>query len=516
MEITKRILILGITLMLFIPFSVMAFHAPDVSISPQESMISQEKEMNLKVMNEQGDDINKITLVIPNNEDGPLFHLKEVTSPAGWTYQVRYKVEATYPYKITWLTEGTGIEKGKSMDLGFTVGNPSELGDYVWVWETKDSDGQLVSGNLTTSVISKEIDNFEITEEPKSIKAGESFSIWVNAMNNLGEIKDDYTGTIYFDSTDDKALLPEKYTFETEDKGSKMFEIEFRSHGNQTISISDKENNISKTSDNIFIDLAGLSSISISPTNPEAEVGETVTFHSFMTDVYGNKIDVTSEADFSIEEKAGGNFTENTYTTENEGSWVLKAEYNGLTAATLLEVVPRTEINETEPEINETVNETEPKENETEKSMKLIYPVSIEAEVGKEIAFNVTVENTRKDNLTEVELVFQGSIPEENIEVNPNTADIRYNSSKKYLVVISVPENTTGSLVSPFIANSTRGISANGTLFMSVSEGPGVTPSEINYNGIIVFIVIGLALIISVYTFLRRKKKEEKPSKKSE
>jgi len=520
MELIKRTLILGIIFLLLMPLIATAFHTPEVSISPNKSMVSQEEEMSLKIINKIGDDINRVSLIIPNDEDGPLFKLKEITSPAGWTYLVRYKVGAAYPYKITWSTEGKGIEKGEFMELGFAVENPSESGNYVWLWETKDSDGLIVSGNLTTSIVSKSLESFEITDEPESIKAGETFIFQVSARNNLGEIKKDYTGTIHFESTDPKALLPENYTFKLEDEGTKKFELEFRTYGNQTFSVIDEESNVSSTSDAIFVKLADYFSISISPANPKIESGEEIGFYTFLTDVYGNKINVTQETEFSVEKEAGGKFTENTYFTENEGFWVVKSKYKGMTAATLLEVVPKIEL-----EINETINETETKEtlpekNETEiekiQTMKLTYPVSVEAQAGKKIVFNVTVENTGKTNLTGVRLFFKGPISEENIEVLPENSDIETNSFKRYLIVMSVPENITGSLIVPFAANSTQGIGSSGTLFMSVSEEKVEQLSEPDYSEVIVLIIIGLALIVSGYVFLRRKKKEEKPSKRSE
>lgn len=499
---------LTIILVILMSSLALATHIPQISLTPSELEASTDTEMKLKVVNEQGDNIVKVSVLIPENEGGPYFKIKEIASPAGWTYQVRYKLGQTYPYKITWLTEGAGIVENRSQEFSFTVETPPNPGDYTWIWKTEDSEGEVISGSLVISIISKKLASFEMTEEPESVKAGESFKVRITAKDNLGETKQDYVGIIYFESTDPKALLPEKYNFTLRDRGSKIFELEFRTYGNQTLSVIDKEKNISGISDKIFVGLAELVSLSIFPENPKIEPNETLSFQTFLTDVYGNRLNVTDQTTFSIEEEAGGEFVNNTYKTENEGLWVVKASYENLTTGTLLEVVSKL----IQPEVNLTINVTKPEVNVTKPQprMEIGYPTSVDIKAGEKITFNISIKNTGNVNLTKVKINIDG-IPQEWVNITPEQLDIEVNKSQKYNLIISIPENQSGKKIISLIANSTEGISTSGALIINISKKEEIALPSDYILEIIIITGVAIVLIALANIFLRRKKKEEKP-----
>ena len=78
---------------------------------------------------------------------------------------------------------------------------------------------------------------------PSSVSAGVLFSLTLTVEDAYGNIVTDYTGTVHFTSTDNKATLPSNYTFTAADKGVHTFAgLILRQNGKQTIKITDTQN----------------------------------------------------------------------------------------------------------------------------------------------------------------------------------------------------------------------------------------------------------------------------------
>jgi hypothetical protein len=75
---------------------------------------------------------------------------------------------------------------------------------------------------------------------PSSVTAGTPFSLTVTVVDAYGNVVTGYTGTIRFNSTDNKATLPADYTFTAADGGSHTFTgLSLRKRGHQKITITD-------------------------------------------------------------------------------------------------------------------------------------------------------------------------------------------------------------------------------------------------------------------------------------
>lgn len=77
---------------------------------------------------------------------------------------------------------------------------------------------------------------------PQVTRAGESFGLYVIALDASGVPDFDYTGTITFESSDPEARLPPSYTFVHADEARRAFEATLRTAGTQTITVHDSGN----------------------------------------------------------------------------------------------------------------------------------------------------------------------------------------------------------------------------------------------------------------------------------
>jgi hypothetical protein len=75
-----------------------------------------------------------------------------------------------------------------------------------------------------------------------AVTAGESSSMTVTAINELGETASGYRGTVHFTSSDPQAVLPADYTFTAADNGQHTFSLTLKTAGGQTISVTDTVN----------------------------------------------------------------------------------------------------------------------------------------------------------------------------------------------------------------------------------------------------------------------------------
>ncbi len=99
-------------------------------------------------------------------------------------------------------------------------------------------------------------------------KSNESMSATVSAVDELGNTVPNYMGTIRFSSTDDNAILPEDYTFTTDDLGVHEFSlgVTFKSQGTHILSVNDTTN----------IELKGELELEVAPGVPSAPAVQTI------------------------------------------------------------------------------------------------------------------------------------------------------------------------------------------------------------------------------------------------
>jgi uncharacterized protein YcnI len=498
---------------------VIASHAPSLSMTPSQWATSTDSDVSLMVSNGGADGITEVELVIPESSMGvPLYMLKEVSKPAGWTYETAEKYEQDLPYKITWSTTGSGISSGSSQNFGFKVTSPSEVGDYTWQVTTVDSSRVSVVNHVATSTGGAPLSKFEITGEPQQVKAGNSFRVTVKALNSNGEVKTDYIGSISFGSSDEKAALPEEYKFKKSNNGVKTFEITFKTIGERVVLISDSQLGVSKISDVVKVVPGDFSSLKILPDGLEVEAGTKVEFIAAATDLYDNSLDVTGDLSWSIDDNAGGDWEDNFYIAENPGIWTVVGENHKLADGATLRVREKAPVVQTTvPEVPEIPTEEPEPEEPTEEEVPVVEPVPtvelsvsgsdvVVVEAGSDETTVITVENTGNTDLTGVKLSYVG-VSGGWIDVLPDSEDLKVGESKEFLVAITVPENTSETQTVTFTVSSNEGASATmeSTLYAGTAPTGIFTGISKNLLQLAVVVIAVATVVIIVWELWFRK-----------
>ena len=161
---------------------------------------------------------------------------------------------------------------------------------------------------------------------PASITAGQSFSgVTVTVYNSNGVIMTNYTGEIYFTSTDPKATLPytsqNNYTFTTGisgDNGVHNFSgFNLVTSGFQTITVTD--GSVSATSGTITVNHDAPVSLQISPKTASITAGFQQAYTSTASDSFGNFWDVSGLTVWFVDSGAQGSWSGNVYTSAKAG-----------------------------------------------------------------------------------------------------------------------------------------------------------------------------------------------------
>ena len=191
---------------------------------------------------------------------------------------------------------------------------------------------------------------------PGSATAGSSFgSVTVTAYDANNNVKTDYTGQVYFTSTDNHpATLPytlsNKYTF-TSGSGMDNGVHTFAGAGftlftapSQTITVTD--GSVAAVSSPItVVHAVGVASVSVSLSPTSVAAPATVTGSATAYDVYGNSWTVTGLVSWSITSGAGGSWSSNVYTSAKAGSWTVTADDGVAHTATVSLVVTADVLN---------------------------------------------------------------------------------------------------------------------------------------------------------------------------
>jgi len=200
---------------------------------------------------------------------------------------------------------------------GITANNFTESVTYTIIAEDGSTQDWVVIVNEDLG----HLDHFSLSGYPFSTIAGEAFSsnLTITAYDGRNRVKTDYTGTIFFASTDTQAVLSEPYTFTAENKGTYTLPgsaITLKTTGIQTISISD--NNISLTSGDIIVNPNVKKKLTwvTQPPNSVIAGEEWDTFSIEITDAYGNRTNdndaVTVQANYVVSKNSVKKISANT------------------------------------------------------------------------------------------------------------------------------------------------------------------------------------------------------------
>ena len=496
----KVLKIVPVLVLLIAATAVMATHVPQVSIQPNSWSINSESSVTLNVENSVGDNIVMVELSVPEKDQVPLYAIKEVSTPAGWTYDITTRVGQSGPYKITWSTNGAGIAADESLGFGLKVLSPKSVGEYVWTWTTTDNQGSKQTGVLKTRTSMAPISSIKVSA-PSTARAGSSFSISVTAYDSSNNIKTDYTGTVRLESSDSLAIMPSEYTFSASDRGRKDFTVKLKTAGNQAISVMDAINGVSSVS-NVKVEAGQAVSMQIAANDIDVNAGQTIVFSATAADLYGNTFDVTNKTLWDVDNEAEGSWVGNTYEAENAGIWTVTARYTGLTKGITISVG-----GEMAPEVPEVVPPEEEEVPETQMAeMSLSGDDSLLIPAGTNDTMVLTVNNEGNVELTGVRLNFSG-IPSDWVMTFPVSSDISAGSSKDYLVIIYIPENETGSKEVTFMASSNQGATAEKNVTLSLEAGPSGFLEGIPRNALqlgVVIIAVAAVIIIGYELWFKK------------
>ncbi len=110
--------------MIFISILSTISMAATVVMSPDSWEKATWQQVSLDIANSGDYEIVQFELYVPKESGSPVFYIGDVTRPEGWTYSISSTT-------ITWITKGTGIKSGESLDLFGILAQPSvQRGSY--------------------------------------------------------------------------------------------------------------------------------------------------------------------------------------------------------------------------------------------------------------------------------------------------------------------------------------------------------------------------------------------------
>lgn len=498
-------LFVGIMAVIFASVAIAA--TVTTSLTPASFVQGVDTEFLLAVSNGAGTNINQVELTLPQKDGQSLFIVKEITAPAEWTFESRYVVEASSPFRIAWSTEGAGIGQGKSLAFKVVLSS-NEQGTFPFSWKAFSTQGDVSSGEIQVKSMQQAFSDLRVTA-PNSTVAGNAFDLVVTAVDASGSMKADYAGTVSFSSSDSLGILPSSYTFQPGDGGTKTFKIRLKTVGNQDLAVT--ANGITKNSkisvlhaETAYIDLA-LNSTAVAPNN---SVKLSVTAY----DLYNNSWDVTSSSAYSIDKEAKGVLSNGTYRSEAEGSWTIIASYSVGSKSYLDGEVLVTSRSVPSPE-----------EPEPEIPVKAYAEITsddlIQVPVNSTKTFTINVKNTGEVDLGNVSIVFSG-FPENLMNVTPSLVNIGKGKTQKFTASVYVPEKIDPAQVDFLVLSKELAsdvFSVQKTITLNFTE-PGM-PQEttggfalnrnLTYLGVAVAIAVAL-IILFWFLFLREEPKKKK------
>ncbi len=147
---------------------------------------------------------------------------------------------------------------------------------------------------------------------------------------------------------------------------------------------------VANVSTSLTVNHAAAINITISPDSSTITAGNTQTYTAIANDTYGNTWNITSSTSWSISLNAGGSWSNNTYTSENAGTWTITGTYDSKTCTATLSVNQAT-LTAIEPAINAT------------------YSIGISGNVTAQQISNMTITASQGNETTVITFTITGS-----------------------------------------------------------------------------------------------------------
>jgi FG-GAP-like repeat len=151
-----------------------------------------------------------------------------------------------------------------------------------------------ITGTLSSNASAPIAASFAVSGYPASV-AGNTNNFTVRVIDTIGQTASEYTGTVYFTSSDVQAGLPASYTFTTADAGIHNFSATFKTAGNQSINVRDLSGTLTGTQTGIAVAANSFSKFLLSVPNGTdskghvlVSAGETIQLKVSAIDIFGN------------------------------------------------------------------------------------------------------------------------------------------------------------------------------------------------------------------------------------
>lgn len=180
-----------------------------------------------------------------------------------------------------------------------------------------------------TSTPTPSASSLELSTSESSTTAGTALTVTVTALTSSGTTDTDYTGTVYFTSSDSKAVLPANYTFTTANDGVDTFTVTLKTAGTDTITVTDSATSTITGSASVTVTPAAASSYSLSGLPSSTTAGTALTFTVTVLDPYGNvATGYTGMVHFTSSDAQAALPANYTFTAANAGAHSFSATLN--------------------------------------------------------------------------------------------------------------------------------------------------------------------------------------------
>lgn len=246
---TKLALLTSTLALLILSTAVLAEHQANITISPDTWELGTETRANLTVSSlpASKSPITKVEITVPAENDKAIYGIKNaVGTPSGWIYEGTVVGGDVQKLVFTALDASSGIANGKSALftlLGVTA--PSAARQTIWNWKTFDAAGNESVGQFVTTATFGPLANFTLSDTPKEIVLGDTFTVKLTALDTHGLVKMNYDGRVVIASNDPDAMFtPAVVQFTGEQNGTATIIVAYNTTGTFAFTATDKGANI--------------------------------------------------------------------------------------------------------------------------------------------------------------------------------------------------------------------------------------------------------------------------------
>ncbi len=177
---------------------------------------------------------------------------------------------------------------GTTQTMALLAGSPALDAGTATGAPATDQRGVHRTGGINLGAYQASASALRVSGYPASIIAGISGSLEVMAVDPYGNLAPGYRGTVYFSSTDPRAVLPAGYTFTAADNGSHAVSITLKTAGAQALTATDSVLGSSSTQSSISVVPAPARSVVLSGFPVTITTGTPGALTVTLQDAYGN------------------------------------------------------------------------------------------------------------------------------------------------------------------------------------------------------------------------------------